>query len=86
LVEQSGSVPSPEADCLVQEQREAVWKAVQALPNLYRLPVVLRYYQDFSYAEIAATLGVPETTVDTRLRKAKSMLRGKLVSWVLEER
>jgi RNA polymerase sigma-70 factor (ECF subfamily) len=85
LVEEEAASPSPESAYLAQEQREAVWKAVQSLPNKYRLPVVLRYYQDFSYAEMAAVLCVPETTVDTRLRKAKAMLRQKLAGWVQEE-
>lgn len=72
------SEPSPERAYLRQEQRQAVLGAVRSLPPEYRAVIVLRYQEDLSYQEIAAVLDVPVTTVETRLFRAKRMLRPAL--------
>jgi RNA polymerase sigma-70 factor (ECF subfamily) len=52
--------------------------AVQALLNVlapgYRTPVILRYWYDMSYREIAETMGLNEGTVKTRLYRARAKL------------
>lgn len=53
-------------------------KAIDSLPQKYKMIIYLRYFEDLSYQEIATYLDVPFSTVDFRLRKAKSMLRKKL--------
>ena len=45
------------------------------MPYAYRTPIVLRYYNDLSYQEIAAVLSLPEGTVKTRLHRGKAMLK-----------
>ena len=57
-----------------EEQRE-VWQAVQRLPLKLRAAVVLRYYQDLSYEEIAQALSCPIGTVRSRLAAAHARLR-----------
>jgi RNA polymerase sigma-70 factor (ECF subfamily) len=53
-------------------------RAVQALLNVlapgYRTPVILRYWYDMSYREIAETMGLNEGTVKTRLYRARHKL------------
>jgi RNA polymerase sigma-70 factor (ECF subfamily) len=52
-----------------------------ALPKLapeYREVIVLRELQGMSYAEIAAALGVPQGTVESRIHRARSALRERL--------
>ncbi|MCD6291209.1 MAG: RNA polymerase sigma factor, partial [Anaerolineae bacterium] len=44
------------------------------LDPMYRIPVVLRYWYDLSYREIAEIMGVPESTVKTRLHRARLRL------------
>src|ERR1044071_4457884 len=44
--------PGPERSALNREQREAVARAINQLPDTYRLITVLRYYHDLSYDEI----------------------------------
>ncbi len=39
------------------------------------MPLVLRYYADLDYKEIAEALGLPEGTVKTRLHRAKAELK-----------
>jgi RNA polymerase sigma factor (sigma-70 family) len=42
---------------------DAVWRVCGSLPPQQRAAVVLRYYEDLEYAEIAAILGVAQATV-----------------------
>ena len=57
------------------EQRMDVATMLDSLPPEYREVIVLREWQQMSYAEMAAALGVPERTAETRLTRARRMLR-----------
>jgi RNA polymerase sigma-70 factor (ECF subfamily) len=59
---------------LVQESNETrrqVWKVAQRLPEKYRLVLTLRELQDMSYRQIARTLKVSESAVETLLYRAR---------------
>lgn len=64
----------PEDAYLRGEQQLDVQKALLRLPGEYRAALFLRYYGELSYKEIASTLGVPVSTVETRIFRAKKML------------
>lgn len=49
--------------------------AISGLPEAYREVVVLRYFEGFSYRQIASILGCPAGTVMSRLNRARSELR-----------
>lgn len=66
--------PGPERSALKREQQALVQQALQKLPESYRLVMVLRYWQDLSYDEIAKTTGLTESTIKTRLHRARHML------------
>jgi RNA polymerase sigma-70 factor (ECF subfamily) len=68
----------PVGTTLGAELREMLLKAVEALPVHYREPFVLRHLQDWSYAEIGDLLGLPVETVETRLVRARRLLREML--------
>lgn len=72
------SALGPERRTLQQEQNEAVMQAIAGLPKIYREPFVLKHLQDWSYEEIAQVLGMPADTVETRLVRARRLLREKL--------
>lgn len=63
----------------VREKREAVQAAIESLPALYREPLTLRHLEGWSYREIADVLGAPVDTIETRLVRARRMLRKALV-------
>ena len=57
------------------EQRIDVATMLDSLPPEYREVIVLRELQQMSYAGMASVLGVPERTAETRLTRARRMLR-----------
>lgn len=64
------------AQQLVQHERIRIMRdAIDQLKPAYRMPLVLRYYADLDYKEIAEVLGLPEGTVKTRLHRAKAELK-----------
>lgn len=63
---------------LSKEQRSEVMKAVNALSDKYRIPVLLFYMEELPVKEIARILGIPKGTVLSRLRAARKQLRSTL--------
>jgi RNA polymerase sigma-70 factor (ECF subfamily) len=53
-------------------------RELRALPTKQSVVLVLRYMHGFTNREIAATMGVPERTVASRLAAGKARLRGRL--------
>lgn len=57
---------------------EAVSRAIDDLPEKYRVPVVMAYYADASYDDIAAALGITRNHVGVLLLRARQRLRQAL--------
>lgn len=72
------STASPLQELLTAESRNTVRRAVAALPERYRLPLTLRYFNEMSYDEIAATLELTRPHVATLIFRAKQELRRAL--------
>jgi RNA polymerase sigma-70 factor, ECF subfamily len=73
-----GQGDAPLARVLAHESRQALRIAIERLPQRYRLPLVLRYYEELSYDEIARELDLSRQDVATLLFRAKQKLRGAL--------
>ncbi len=69
-----------EGDAQRSQLRRALWSALGELTEPQREILVLRDYQDLSYAEIAQTLRIPIGTVMSRLHGARKRLRQVLGS------
>ena len=61
-----------------RDTRLDVRRAVDALPEKYRLPVILFYFEDMAVADIARSLDLPEGTVISRLHRGRARLREEL--------
>ena len=57
----------------------------RALPERYRIPVVLRHVDDLSYAELSLVLGRPEGTLKAQVHRGLAMLRAAAAGTGLEE-
>ena len=67
------------AACEMQDPEEQeLLNAVLELPEHYRVPLHLHYYEDYSIKEIAGILKLRESTVKMRLLRGKEQLRKRL--------
>jgi RNA polymerase sigma-70 factor (ECF subfamily) len=69
---------TPEQEFLDRLLREDLTRAIEALPDRFRIVVVLADVRGLSYGEIAATLGVPLGTVRSRLARGRGLLQKAL--------
>jgi RNA polymerase sigma-70 factor (ECF subfamily) len=60
------------------EERRQLLAEVESLPEDCRQVVMLYYYQEFTYRELADMLGVSPATINARLTKARALLRARL--------
>lgn len=67
--------PGADAALLAEEQRGELMQLVRGLPPKLRSVIVLRYYGECSYDEIASALGIPLGTAKSRHHKALRKLR-----------
>jgi RNA polymerase sigma-70 factor (ECF subfamily) len=61
----------PEDQLLADERETLIQQVLATLPEQYRLAVVLRYWQDLSYDEIAEITDSTESAVKSRLHRAR---------------
>lgn len=58
---------------------ERLQEALQELPEVFRTPIILYYFEDFNYRDIAEQMDLPMGTVMSRLARAKAHLRNRLL-------
>jgi RNA polymerase sigma-70 factor (ECF subfamily) len=78
LVDEGPAVPPPQ-DALATGGEE-VERALAALPESFRVAVVLRDVEELSYDEIARVLDIPIGTVMSRIHRGRGLLRAALSS------
>lgn len=69
---------NPEENSIIRQQRAQLKTIVDNLPERHRKLIILRFYNELSYAEIARELDLPLGTVKTQLYKAKRLLHNIL--------
>jgi RNA polymerase sigma-70 factor, ECF subfamily len=67
-----------QGDFLAQFDDEEVRQALLALPEAYRVPLVLLYVEELSYKELADMLGCPVGTIMSRLHRGRKILERSL--------
>ena len=72
------STPSPLSQVLRREERREVREQLIRLPKKYKVPLVLRYYKQMSYSEIACALKSRLPAVRMMIFHAKQQLRHNL--------
>jgi RNA polymerase sigma-70 factor, ECF subfamily len=75
----AGDLPEPLADPLPEVEPERLQQALAELSEVFRTPVILYYFEDFSYRDIAEQMELPIGTVMSRLARAKAYLRARLL-------
>ncbi|MFN2226426.1 MAG: RNA polymerase sigma factor [Anaerolineae bacterium] len=74
----TSNAPQPDQVVSKKEEREQVRQILDTLPPDYRAAVVLRYWYDLSYREIAATMDTTESAIKSRLHRARRMMAENL--------
>jgi RNA polymerase sigma-70 factor (ECF subfamily) len=77
-------VPGPDSqedDYARAQMASSVRAAVSALPPKFRIAVLLRYFEDLSYEEMAEALHCSMGTVASRLSRGHRMLAERLKGW-----
>lgn len=70
--------PDPDRDLERDQLNDIVTKAIEKLPQRYRMALVLRDIEGLSYEEIGDILQIPGGTVRSRINRARLMLKEKL--------
>jgi len=70
----------PEEAVIQGEERDEVRQLLDQLPPHYRAAVILRYWYDFSYREMAEALETTESAVKSMLHRARRMLARKALA------
>lgn len=71
----SPKASSPLVALETEEERRRLMKAIDTLPDNYRIPLILKYYSDLSYDEIAERLYTSRNNVAVLLHRGKRELR-----------
>ena len=64
--------------CIEQGENYDLVKLVLALPEKYRIPTHLFYYENYSIKQIAEALEAPESTIKIRLKRGREKLKKSL--------
>ena len=82
-IEETFSDGSPTAEDLLLEKERSrqISDALQSLPDNQRMALVLKRYDDLSYAEIAQIIGCSVSAVESLLVRAKRTLQEELVAF-----
>jgi RNA polymerase sigma factor (sigma-70 family) len=75
-----GNDPLPHERAEAEERSETIRRAVAALPEELRQPLILAEYEERSHAEIGGILGCSAKAVETRIYRARQRLRVSLGS------
>lgn len=70
--------PLPEQSALEHERSQLIQTLLDQLAPDYRAAVILRYWYDMSYVEIATALDTTESAIKSRLFRARQMLADKI--------
>jgi RNA polymerase sigma-70 factor (ECF subfamily) len=73
-----GDVAERLPEQLPEIEPERLQEALGELPEAFRTPIILYYFEDFSYRDIAEQMDLPLGTVMSRLARAKAHLRARL--------
>lgn len=78
-LEAVAELPQSLPDNLPEIEPEQLQRALDDLPEVFRTPIILYYFEDFSYKDIAEQMNLPIGTVMSRLARAKGILRQRLL-------
>ena len=77
----TSSRPDPSDELAARDRASVVQRALQTLPPRQRTALVLQYFEDLSYKEIAEAMGVSVKSVERLLARGRDALADRLEEW-----
>jgi RNA polymerase sigma-70 factor, ECF subfamily len=71
----TGGSTTPDRTPADIEEADRLMSLAMKIPEGYREPLLLKALRDLSYREIGSIMGLPETTIETRIARGRRMLR-----------
>lgn len=71
-------IPAPEnvmREAIKTDEKAIMEKYLSELPDKYKTPIIMFYYEDLSYDEISEMLQIPPNTVGVRIKRGKDKLK-----------
>lgn len=65
----------PESALITNETEKEIMSAIYSLSEQQRIPIILYYYNNMSYQDIASIMNCPEGTIKSRIHTAKKTLK-----------
>ena len=78
-------IPAGEQAQVDEQRKKMVFKMLETLPQKYQMILTLRDVRGLPYDEISQVLGISPGTVDSRLHRARKMLRKKMMPFIAQE-
>jgi RNA polymerase sigma-70 factor (ECF subfamily) len=78
-------IPAREKARAEEQRKKMVFQVLETLPQKYRMILTLRDVRGLAYEEIGQVLGISAGTVDSRLHRARKMLRKKMMPFIGQE-
>lgn len=70
--------PLPEEAFIRSESQREVHELIYGLPDKYKSVIIMYHFNSMSYQDISTALNIPERTVETRLYRARRLLKDEL--------
>ena len=77
--------PDPEEMIQKSELRDEVNRALDAIPPLYRSPLIMCHVEGIPYEEISRILELPIGTIKARIHRGRKILQQKLIGFVIKD-
>ena len=75
----------PDEIILEDEKQRQIHELIYELSDKYKTVLIMYHFNDMSYQDISKALNLPERTVETRLYRARRMLKDKLTKTMSKE-
>lgn len=82
LHELASAEPAADRQAIDQEEQAIVWRALAAVPETYREPLILYYREHRSLEHVAAALGLTEDAAKQRLSRGRKILQEQALALV----
>lgn len=71
-------VSNPEQDIMKKENLQRLTQCIEGLEDIYRIPLLMKDYQDFSIKEISKSLDISESNAKVRIHRARIKVKLEL--------